>query len=332
MSLDSLLDTVTNVVGFLVIVLAVAQLNLTLVQPEPGPEPPTPGEAVRRIERMGRELEAKENQSQELGKEIEAAEPDVRMSMKLAAQETSLQKAVRILRDEVRLLRERAKAAEGRLADLNAKIAELAENPPPPPESLRLAKVRVFEVLDPRAGVRRPAWARKDRMTIVCQGGRVLPLDGQRLWNGLTREIRRCLGGSSINLAALSPDALDKLIAHVNAQSVQDEYFRLRLGKRSLGRHTLPVLEFVPRSDRPPDRTADLKDPNGHYLKFLKTKWDPRKHWIRFYVYADSFAAYLAARPPADRTFDVGWVPVKMDFELKQVLGVSGMADAEGPG
>lgn len=313
MSLDSLLDTITNVVGFLVIVLAVLQLNVTWSSrpgpPSPGtPAPPKsrPSAAAGlrvRLEEMAMKIKDAENEV--AGRPSEPA---------LDREKESLDKLLAKLEVEIAALEKKVKEARVRLAGIQRKIA----NPPPkpPPQATEVVSARVVDVYT--GGGTEPGWRKKSRMDFYCRRGRIYPFLNEGVINKCLKKVAEgALGGRT---AIRGPADVNKLIAYCQTHDIGDAYFRLlfRQGKGFM-------LVCRPRSDRQGEAVGQIAAATSDYAKYLRQRCDPRKTWVKFFVFADSFEVYLAARAKAESAgLQAGWKPLKKDFEFEEPIGGGG--------
>ena len=163
MSLDSLLDTVTNVVGFLVIVLAVVQLNVAHAGREGAPGPDGDGREVQELQKELQELRARlaallqqiAQKNDELAK-APGAEA-------LQKEKSSLDKQMADLLANMEKIKEKIAQSRRDLAQLNGAIAEAAKQAAhaPPPATEELPDIKVVETYDPSRAGPKPDWAKK---------------------------------------------------------------------------------------------------------------------------------------------------------------------------
>jgi len=65
------------------------------------------------------------------------------------------------------------------------------------------------------------------------------------------------------------------------------------------------------------DTPKEIWAANSAFRKQVEKLANGKKHYIRFYVYADSFEVYLAARKIVDELkLDAGWVPFENTASL----------------
>jgi len=311
-SLDSLLDTMTNVVGILVILLAVTQLGV--------------GDAVKRILRsrtgdMGavnvsvEHLKLTEKEAQELSELVEklraewndlAAQTELdrqrvaetRKLIEELKREIRENPSVKVNTDEVRKLIEQRETmaeqledkianAEQELAELKAKIESTPVYQTPAPKVVTLPNPR-------------PAPKNAEPVYFICRQGRIAPVKIDRLQQIVDAGVRRSVG---------EPDAngeidCDKLVEFFDSRTLGDEYFRIRIRVHNF--RPWMVLEMRPGAG---ESTEQLVESGSQYQQAVRTI-DKTGHYARFLVWPDSFDTYIEARAIAsDMDMLAGWEP-----------------------
>ena len=321
MSLDSLLDTITNVVGFLVIVLAVLQLNVTwspvssssssaAVAPVSVRPSSAPALKVRLAELA---MRIKDADSQLAGRTSAGA---------LEQEKITLDEILRRLEKEIAELEKNVQNAKARLAGIQHNIDKVPPAPPPQPKVVISPRV-----VDRYSGSgRKPVWATKECSYFICRRGRVFPLNvDSKLSDRLKAGVRSALGKPQVQNVA----DLGKLVTYFKTRDVGDQYFRLSL--QQMG--TLLVMTFEPRSGQQGESAGQVTAGGTTFENVLRRHCNPRKNWVRFMVCADSFGVYLAARKRAeDAGLQVGWKPLENDFQFREaIVGGGGGGSPEGP-
>lgn len=321
MNLDSLLDTITNVVGFLVIVLAVLQLNVTwspLPSPPSPPTPAPPGSRPSAAAGMGVRLEKlamkiKDAENELAGRPSEAA---------LDRDKRSLEDLLRKLEREIAELEKNVREAQTRLAGIGRAMDAVPAAPPPQPKVVISPRV----VSTRTAAGSPPPWAKKKCAFFICRRGRVFPLNvGGDLGRHMDAALRSALGGQQ----AQSIADLEKLVAYFKTHDVGDPYFRLGLERMG----TLMLLNLEPRNTRQGEAADQVAAGGTTYENVLRQHCDSKKSWVKFLVCADSFRVYLAARAKAEAAgLLVGWQPLENDFKFREAIGGGGGGGpTEGP-
>ena len=127
--------------------------------------------------------------------------------------------------------------------------------------------------------------------------------------------VREALGirGESISV---DPRSLPQLVAHFERHDVGDDSFRWTL---HLGSGGLTARLDWRRGDLG-ETPAELARPSSTLSVRLRGD-SPASEYYRFYVWSDSFEAYLAARRfVEERGFAAGWIPIDANEELEGSL------------
>lgn len=320
-NLDSLLDTMANVVGILVVLIAVTQLSV--------------GDAVDRISQSaGREIEVSpaevalmRTRSEALQDSIVAAEADL-------AARTPTAKRTGLLLDELRPHIENLEALEGRyelggdgapklageidrlqaaVTRLSAEVAD-AEARASGLEAL-LADVasetrpKIARLPNPR-----PPPASAEQVAIFCRYGRVSLLDLPGMNATLETGIRGALGDN--RLPSLEDRAwLTNLFDKVDVGSGN---FRWSIRDDGDARRMFADIEWVDRSAG--EQWSDLQRGDSEFVRAL-SQIRRSGRYLRFYVWSDSFEVYLEARFLAEQMgWQIGWLPIEKDEEVGQSL------------
>ncbi len=317
-SLDSLLDTMTNVVGILVILLAVTQLGVgdavkRISEKLPDISEEELAEAERRmaeIERRFRDLQAQLESVQADPVLASNADVDPQQVEKLRQSVEQLrQKRVNIekLRNDVQQMRKLAKDLERQteqdLAELQRLKAILENTPepdaPPPPKVVFLPNPR-------------KAPEKAQPVLFMCRGGRILPIDQQGLQELIQKQIAIVQGKDKPGTVNCK-----RLVDHFASRNIGDRWFRLR----AVVNNGVPQFELEPR-DNAGDTLERLRRSTSAFRTLLR-KIDPSRQYIRFLVWSDSFDVYLEARRLAsERNVLAGWVPFDTNAKWRLNAGV----------
>ncbi len=279
-NLDSLLDTMANVVGILIVLMAVTQLTVN--------------DAMKRI-RVWESEEALDLREER--RETESKLAMIGPASLLGALDTSRLRehierlrsdsaaarpveptrvAAELARDKLRVRRLESELDDKheQLAKLRIHLAEYEALPEPEAVELRLP--------DPRP----PPLGTKS-VVLFCRYGRVLYPNLEQLEQDFFEGVRRARGLAN--------------------------YFRLNdIGNRHLrwGVVETPSGQIAQLDWRQPnvgEAENELRAP-GSALRSPLERYDPDHHFIRFFVWADSFEVYLASRRIAEKAgFSVGW-------------------------
>lgn len=306
MSLDSLLDTMTTVVGILIILLIVLQVGAD--------------KAVQHMVEMAKEDNA--SQLQEIALEQvrkdkarvlkekneiqqKAAQKNKQAQQALAAI-TKLQKDVAAakkpspelakLEQEAKTAAAQAKAAAQKLnkekAELRSMQALLSKTEKPAAADM----TKDVNLPDPKVPVKgaKPFY-------FLCRDGKVFAVDADSLKN------RAAAGIKASKLAPNGAGEYDakKLAAYFDKNVIANPYFRLK--PKSAGDKLIRF--YLTRKENSGEDLAALAKANSAYNKTLDNL-DPAKRYLQFQVFSDSFEVYLAARAEATkRNLPAGWLP-----------------------
>jgi hypothetical protein len=315
-SLDSLLDTMTNVVGILVIVLALTQTGVReAVQRISAAEQVDP-EELKAAEEAARAAAAK---AAEMAREL-AQLTDI--DSKLSAREIArLERLIIDLQADLKSLtfsRDKdAKEIEKKIADARKKIAEQKKKEDELEKSLNAKQDRLqkllaqLEAIPVRKGpppkiIRLPNPRKAPEgalpITYMCRGGMIgymnLPEYQNRAqkWTANAVTTKRTYGNLKTGIDC------GKLFTAFNRLKLQDKNFEYRL----IARGRAPYLELTRRSAFG-ESLEEIAAPNSDFARQLK-QIDPSKYYLQFIVWPDSFETYIKARQLAtEKNILAGW-------------------------
>ncbi len=278
-NLDSLLDTMANVVGILVVLMAVTQLSVhdamqrirTLEQEDAVAVGREGQEAERALAAIGAlslpailDLARVRGLLERLRVVPAAAGPQEPAVVAADVASRTLQ----VRRLEVSLARERTE-----LADLRIHLSDLAARPQPDHIELRLP--------DPR-----PAALNTERVVFLCRYGRVVDPSLDDLERELIQTLQRIPGS---------------VVDYFQQHDIGNAAFRWRVANRG----TVARLDWR-RTDN--GETVNEAIQPGSAIRTALAGYDPKRHFIRFFVWSDSFDVYLETRRIAEEAgFAVGW-------------------------
>jgi hypothetical protein len=322
-NLDSLLDTMANVTGILVVLLAVTQISVRDAVAR------LRDEMVRRPELSREAFVAAEQEAAELREALAPLLPssDSQESRRrerrselsgLRARIASLDAQLAETRDEPR----DEAALERQLASSKAEARRL-EREIANEQRATAAAARELEALPASAGTRelrlpdpRPPPAGATQAVFFCRYGRIFRVDGsamlQKLWDG----VHRATGGTTRE--RLRRSAIDQSRVVQYFQRVEVGGPALRWHVLESGGELLGQLEW-----RQPDlgeTREQIVSPLSQYRGEL-LRYSPRAVYFHFFVWDDSFEVYAAAREAADRAgFAAGWTPYDAPRPFRQPL------------
>ena len=333
-SFDSLLDTMTNVVGILVIVLVITQLGVQ--------------KAVKRIEENLPTVTPEQLEAARKAAAEPAADPE-KLARELAALKPPTDAELAALRKQIEDLRRKlAKdpALEKEIAQLQAKLDELEKRKAEAEKKEReeerrkkdlAAKLAQTEVRKaPPALVipmpaPRPAEKGSTEITVLCRYNRAIPLDTAALRTFVADRMR------TLRATILAPDAppgeqgrTDKDPMLCDPAKVKTFFKQFRIGTPDLDLDANVVPEkrirnlVVTPKPTAGESAEQIQRPTSRFHLFARQLAGKPNH-LRFIVWPDSFEAYIEARKICDRLdvpagWDVAWSTrweVSMDPRIK---------------
>lgn len=328
-SLDSLLDTMTNVVGILVIVLVVTQLGvkqavkrigemvdpkvvaetqeelqrankrreelLALVESAVTPTVEDPKEELRRLEEQIKELQQKLDELQQ-------------ESLTRSEQNAEQMTALEVLKKKEEELRAKLETALARKSELEAL---LEETPARDPEG-DAPEAKVVNLPNPRPAPKGAAPA-----MVHCRDEKLYLLNLAEVRKNAQQQAQEIIISRRLDRNPEEGIDAEKFVAAFNAKKIVTDYFRVGMTVRN-GRQ--PWLVFERREDRGHPLSV-LRRRSSLYQRALQTL-DPSKFYIQFLVWPDSFEIYLEARNvAAENGLLAGWNPETRTDEYSAPLG-----------
>lgn len=318
-SLDSLLDTVTNVVGILVFVLVVAMLGFRDAIARAGALPSGMEISAEEVALAKDDLErllsllgelrsrwgVQEAEQPALLADAEQVNRRIEELRRELARRSHLNADVEALRRELSSLEPQLDALQKRLQEREAYLARLAA------ERGHNGRHLTLPVLD---------YNTPEDVTLVTfllQGGRVYAMDKAGLIERFLDEARRLgvVQGDEMILRRAK-----ELESHFNTNIVGDDAFRLEVEVPQYRGRIGVKVTFVPRAGTGEPMEAILQE-NSTFKRALQ-KLDAHKQRVKFHVADDSFKALLMAREiatqaglqtawfPHEKTDNVTWWPI----------------------
>jgi hypothetical protein len=330
-NLDSMLDTLTNVVGILVIVLVAVQLSsqeaasriaeqLEKIDPqEVARLEQAAADAKRQAEEAAaavrEQRQAVTNPRAELSRLEASLQIEQDLARQAAARAAELEKqrtahleaaAAAAKQAAAATVKQEAArtAAEERLAERRRELENLPVLAAPPAKEVRLP--------DPR-----PAPRGVKELRVLCREGRIWLVDIEALQ---AKALKRA--DYVVRSKRLDPDN-DRwipdgqtFVEEFNRAPVRDGGFTMKL--ELLKNSVWPRLVLERGSGEQPD---DAIKGTGELARALR-RFKPDTHIVRFFVWPDSFEAYLGVREFTNgRGFAAGWEPVGSPAEHRIPLG-----------
>lgn len=319
MNLDSLMDTLTNVLGILLIVLIFSLLDA--------------GDAVKRIrgfvddvspEQLARimsEAEELHKLVEEKRKGLEDSETQTyqrQMSLvrqkeliaQLKADMAKLASAkinVEDLKKQLEQRRTQVETVEKQIGEKEALIASLRARLAETPASGPDMDAKIVNLPDPREA---PKGAKP--LVFLCRSGRVVPVNTQELQQKaqqVIKEAERILFRKDLNRIDC-----DKMAQLFEKRFVGDRYCRVKI---HVGGDAKPYLKLEVRPEAG-DKAETIGKGTSQFHRWIRGV-NPQEYYLEFRVFSDSFAAYLEARNAAARQGVLaGWIayPAEADYVI----------------
>lgn len=317
-NLDPLVDTLSNVVGILVIVVALTQIQL--------------GDALTRVseldflrtlEERGRSLMPVEAAALGLRREALFRRTDVGVeaSAALAEQMIAALSTVTAVMPASELgsltkLRQRLDTAQDQLREKRGSLdrrEEYAANLEHVPKRM------VARLPDPQIVQGKESW-------ILVRNGRIYLADREKLFEAGQDAIGRVLGlGMDAENRRIRPDEFEAVARYLRKRDVGVGNFRWHL-KTESGIRVELAWRFLEAGLAHPELADQVA------MRSWLAARSPDVDVIRFHVWSDSFEAYLAAREVVEAAgFRAGWRGYELEEELDLPLRIGGSAPAVGP-
>ncbi len=325
MNLDSLLDTLTNVVGVLVIVLVMATLDVSsavqrILEINPaafGITPEKLSEEEKKLAAQQALLAQLDQQAKDAGAQVVTNNTQLNdtilklQNLKLSETPTAtsttdpdeLRKLIEELEKKSQQLQDEVVKAEEELAKLKAQLDDTPLREAPAPEIVHLPNPR-----DAPAGSK--------PVMVMCRGGKVMFFDPDGMRERAQKRVEFLMRPMQVKAGRGNPIDCEELVADFNKTPISDDDFRVKL---TIVNYNLYVSYEQKESGETADRIADLA---SRYRRLLRTV-DPSKYYLRYLVWADSFDAYIVARRISDEyNLPAGWEPYDMTYEWRTGLGI----------
>ena len=332
--LDSLLDTMTNVVGILVLVLIVTQLGVSDALTEIAANSQASEESIAaaqaQLAALTLEKEELADQTSSLaGFDIDSERERLnRLKQKLEAQKRLLEDQSKQANEfSLNIERDRQTAAKTRkeIEDTKQKRQQLqtdiekalelrAELQAKLDRTPRRAAAPAKEVTIPNP---RPAPDGARAAIIICAENRLYPLNIDPIRTDAVARAKQLIVQKRLNLdpeKGIDPDEFARWYMKLRYPS--DDFFNVEFysDKR------WPRLRLTPKPGRGGSED-ELKRTNSRIRKIL-AGLDPQKFYVRFYVLPDSFDVYLTARRVlADAGVLAGWEPQSESWTYATTIG-----------
>ncbi|MCC9605018.1 hypothetical protein LOC68_25070 [Blastopirellula sp. JC732] len=329
--MDSLLDTMFNVVGILLIVLVVVQLGVRQavdrIASTVAVDPAALEAMIKKLEEAHKEklkvqtsideLNPDESKLEELLKRLRTE--SVAKEATLVGKEGDLKKAIvaKKAQDEMAMKAGENKQAREKLStELNSSLEKIASLEAVLADSKPRSQLppKIVNMPDPR-----PAPDGIKEAIFICIGNQVYPYNPGELREDAKKrseyQLQRGLK-KYVKDPEQGVDAKD-FVEDFNQRVLQDDYFKAEM--YASGRN--PNLRLTPREGQG-FTIAEVENPRSRFQKLLLLT-DPQKYYFKFIVLPDSYEAYVAVRAVADKAgYLAGWEPQSQEW--KAVTGVGG--------
>ena len=199
-----------------------------------------------------------------------------------------------------RELEEEVGASRRALASLRLRVRDMPSHRDPDANRVRLP--------DPR-----PAPEGSVRMDFFCRYGRVMLVDLDSLEKQLINTARQTVGAEADKVRLQYSD-LAKIARHFRRNRVGTEALRWRVFDRGPG----ALIARLDWRDRSVGETTDEISRSDSTYRRALLQHDPSRHHLRFSVWSGSFDVYLEARRAAEaRGFAAGWQPFDEEREFE---------------
>ncbi|HOX57119.1 MAG TPA: hypothetical protein P5205_08240 [Candidatus Paceibacterota bacterium] len=321
-SLNGLLDTMTNVIGVLILMLLASFLSVKevtrIVEKKSAMFTRTKGEQVSEMRMEAATLDQSlaalrseaanlavpvfiENEREATASAREALNRGNGMAGELVGLEPQTMLAdLRTAQARLALLQEEAALQERTLSDLRrSSVGSAAPKP----------KTKIARVPDPV-----PAPKDSEGNVILCRYGRVLLYNEKRMEAALREAFNTATGGGN----AKSMTALElyrKVQAYFDANEVGGDGLRWRMSveydsEEATARGYVQLRASVEWVRESLGETLEQIQQKGSGYQGLLRSLSPRANYLKFLVWPDSFAEYAVAREIADSfQFSSGWIP-----------------------
>jgi hypothetical protein len=329
-SLDSLLDTMTNVVGILVILLVVTQLGV--------------GDAVKRIsdadsvklevlEEAQQQATALQAQREELESQANLLEQqdsagierELRtLQKKITDNQVDLEALERRRQEQMAEVEKKQEAQQKEIDQYTAKADALKQELDATEDALARLRAQLAETPDvgtlPTKIVHlpnpRPAPKESKPLVFLCREGRVIFVDSAAYQEEAQQHVERLVQRRKLDSDPEAGIDCSVILEDFNSRRRGDQDFDLKLA--ITGRNLDLVLN---RRERAGESVEVLRRGRSRFLRQV-SQIDPEQNYLQFIVWPDSFEAYLEAREIASkRNLLAGWNPSESQEEYRIRMG-----------
>ncbi|MFK8114187.1 MAG: hypothetical protein AB8B91_18440 [Rubripirellula sp.] len=328
--LDSLLDTMTNVVGILVLVLIVTQMSISEVVSRITAEN-TIDEAE--LEKLSQQLEIKRAEVDELEQilvdplDIDAEKQREELAKKKELLDRRKKELAKKKQEQnefsMRMAEDRKLAEKNKqqIADTEAKRDELrtlittSQERKEQLEAMLDKTPRVAAPADVQVSIPnpRPAPTGAKQFILVCADDRLHPVNVDYVRKDAEQKVKAIIARYSLDrdpAKGIDPAAFAK---HYEKLKEQDEFFNIEY---FVERDRYPRIRFIPREGRGAS-SKEVANPRSRVRTKYLSQVDVSKYYARFYVLPDSYGVYMTSRRLfANAGMLAGWDPQSEGWQL----------------
>ena len=302
-SLDSLLDTMTNVVGVLIVVLIVTQVNVSSAAKRIRanlPEVTIP--MMEELQKKEQEVQARLSELQDPAEvkpeEVEKAREDLRV---LVAQRKDLKKTearfkkldleVAIIEQEIEEFKQKLEAEGGQLAQIRSEIEQKEDG-------LKSRKPRLVRLPNPRVPEKEA-----QEVLLIVRGGRLLHFDRAAILDAIAAKVRPRKDLLSRDPKYKSRYDRNRIMPVLESLKESNPFYRFEFKLHPNGH----IQVYCYPRDGKGETVEDLTKPRAAGIDVMNDAGQAR-NYLRFLVTRDSFGPYIAMRRMAEkRQIPVGW-------------------------
>ncbi|NQV25763.1 MAG: hypothetical protein HQ518_15500 [Rhodopirellula sp.] len=320
--LDSLLDTMTNVVGILVLVLIVTQLGVSEAITEITTNSTITEEDLEAAKQKLVSLADEKVQLTEQTASLASFDVDAERE-RLRRLKEQLETRKKLLADQSRQANEFSLKIENDRATAEKNKKEVEDTKKKREELQRTLTVSLEKQAELKAKLDRtprrtaapakvvtipnprPAPPGAQQATFICANNLVYPMNVEGIRKEAELRAKDIIVRRKLNLdpaKGIDPEAFAKLYTKLN---INDDFFDVEC---YIADNRWPRLKLTPKEKRGADE-EEVRRP-GSRIRKIMASLDPTKFYARFYVLPDSFDVYVSSRQAlSDAGVLAGWDP-----------------------
>ncbi|MFP6857295.1 MAG: hypothetical protein VCA73_08490 [Roseibacillus sp.] len=303
-NLDSLLDTMTNVVGVLIVVLIVTQVNVSSAAKRIRADLPDVTvammeEMVEKDEQVRKRLEELKKPQEVTLEELNLVKKELRTLLARWDLDRAVEKKVTVLEEDLENLQMEIEALQQKLEAEGGELAQIRNKLKEGEEQLAEQKPKMVRLPNPRT----PEEGSKE-VRMIVRGGRLLHFDRAGILDRLAAKItpRKDLLSRDPKMKNRYDRA--KITKFLETLKESDPEFRFDFIVHQNG--TIH-LHCYPR-DGKGEAVEDLQKPGARGRRVMAQAFGDH-NYLRYFVTRDSFEDYVAVRRMAEKIqIPVGWI------------------------